>query len=499
MNLSSYLETIPQAELENLGKMYNLGNLTSKKSLIRYLVKTLQDENRIKEQVKNLSLKERFLLKYIFFTRPVKAEIIAFFRHDRTAQEQIDSHLAGLTQKGLVFRSSSGSQYYEVPEEMEIVFYGLLQSEVSRNIKEFDPSQFKIIYGINEFECNLIRILNFLEHNKARITHSGKIYKKEEICLIGLLKGNIPIDMLLPFCIEYGFLYERKGVLEVSREVFERWLQAPYHERTQAALNYFIHHFSSKSVLRSFYIALQVFRCLPPDKWYEAKSLREEIEHYTAAEQVPDLGYIYHYFTDLGLLNIAKLRDQVLGFMVTPIAARIATKGDISDLVTTKFFLQSSGDIIAKRNIDSHVRFFLECLAEFIKDDFVLNYKINSNSVHKALELGITLEQIKKFLQDHTEGSLSQNINYELEQWAGKYEQLVIFDNLTFYVADPSLIVQFEKDTQIEKYLFRKLTPQVYLIKRGRAYHFRNYLLRIGFMPKSISQGGEEEPQDDGV
>ncbi|MBN1232751.1 MAG: helicase-associated domain-containing protein [Candidatus Coatesbacteria bacterium] len=493
MNLTTFLEALPQSEIEIMAQVYSLGNLNSKKSYIRYLVKILTDETRIREQVKNLNLKERFLLKYIFFTRPVRAEINSFFRHDRTAQEQIDSHIESLKQKGLIFKATSGSQHFEIPEEMEIIFYNLFQAEVARNLKDFDPSQFQVVYGINEFECDLIRTINFLEHNKARITHSGKIYKKEEASLSSLLHSNTSLDILLPFCIEYGFMYERKGVLEVSRDIFERWLSQEYYSRVQAALNYLIHHFSSKSILRSFYIALQVFRCLPPDRWFETRSLRGEIEHYATQEQLPDLNFIFQFFSDLGLLNLAMIRDQVLGFMVTPIAARIARHLDISDLVAKKFVLQASGEIIAQRNIDSKVRFILECLAEFVKDDYVLHYQLTSNSIHKALELSLNLDDIKKFLLEHSEGEVPQNINYQLEQWAGKYDQLAIYDNTVFYIDAPNLVIQFEKDEQIDKYIFQKLTPQVYVIKRGRAYHFRNYLLKMGYMPKTVNQGGDEE------
>ncbi len=110
-------------------------------------------------------------------------------------------------------------------------------------------------------------------------------------------------------------------------------------------------------------------------------------------------------------------------------------------------------------NPDSRVLWTLLRLSNLVRHDRVSAYVINKESILRAVEAGLSPENITKFLHDNTGKDLPQNVAQSVSDWARLIKYTSIRRVTLIEVQDPSLLDEMASSRKTKKYIARRLSP----------------------------------------
>jgi hypothetical protein len=158
--------------------------------------------------------------------------------------------------------------------------------------------------------------------------------------------------------------------------------------------------------------------------------------------------------------------------------------------------------VLVPRNIDPAVLWELEGLAELIKPDQVLVYRLSKDSVYRALCDGRSGEDIVSFLTGFARNGLPQNIAADLREWSEAYGR-VRFQEVCLLMCDtPALADTIRLSRRCGSYILGALSPTALLIDRNQYGALMDALIADGHLPRPgvstmIVTGREPAPIDE--
>jgi hypothetical protein len=428
--------------------------------------------------------------------------------------------LGQLIDSGLIFVGRVNyRQVYFVPEDARRVLIDVLSARVLERVVVSDALVTTRRDDGSAISGDIVRFLSFLRMHDVRLTQAGVIYRHQqrEIMETFLVREEIGDDPgeLTEYPDRLGFivgfarwrrLVERtQGQLRLAPRV-QDWLRTPSWQVWSELYQYWRDLGAVRD--NDFDTVLSLALSLPTDNWIALPRLIQEIEPMTADRYHGNMQLrLQKQFVEpllfCGWLTMGTTDDGLTAFHTTA-AGRAVFAGEVPPVEesATSFILQPSFDVLVPRNIDPAVLWELEGLAELIKPDQVLVYRLSKDSVYRALCDGRSGEDIVSFLTGFARNGLPQNIAADLREWSEAYGR-VRFQEVCLLMCDtPALADTIRLSRRCGSYILGALSPTALLIDRNQYGALMDALIADGHLPRPgvstmIVTGREPAPIDE--
>ncbi len=110
---------------------------------------------------------------------------------------------------------------------------------------------------------------------------------------------------------------------------------------------------------------------------------------------------------------------------------------------------------------DSRVLWTLMRVADLVRHDRVSAYTINKESVLRAVEAGMSPDEIVRFLHQNTGKRLPQNVSQSISDWARLIKHAHVRRLTIIEVDDPAVLDELMASRKTRKFLERRISPTV--------------------------------------
>lgn len=131
-------------------------------------------------------------------------------------------------------------------------------------------------------------------------------------------------------------------------------------------------------------------------------------------------------------------------------------------------------------------------------DRGAFQFRLSRETVYRAQQLGLAVEQVIEFLAQTSAVELPQNVRRSLDEWAAHHERIVFRTGVSLLqAATPELLAGLMEQPPSGKYLVRSLTPEIAIIKKGQQPRLVTGLVHQNIFP-AVS-GARPEAADNSV
>jgi hypothetical protein len=128
-------------------------------------------------------------------------------------------------------------------------------------------------------------------------------------------------------------------------------------------------------------------------------------------------------------------------------------------------------------------------------DRGAFQYRLSRESVYRAQQQGMNVDDVIRFLEEASDTDLPQNVRRSLDEWAAHHERIVFRTGVSLLqAADAELLAELMDTPQTGQHLARAVSPQVALLKKNRHKQLVAALLEQHCFP-AISQVGQDTRQ----
>jgi len=164
-----------------------------------------------------------------------------------------------------------------------------------------------------------------------------------------------------------------------------------------------------------------------------------------------------------------------------------------------KLIVQPNFQLLALGPVSLALLAQLDLFADRERADLgAFEYRLSRESVYQAQQLGIDVADVLRFLKQHSEAELPQNVRRSLEEWNASHERIVFRTGVSLLqAADADLLAALTDDSRTGKHLARPVSADVSLIKNGRQKQLISALVERELFP-AVS-GAQPEAADHSI
>ncbi|MEA3342173.1 MAG: helicase-associated domain-containing protein [Chloroflexota bacterium] len=194
-------------------------------------------------------------------------------------------------------------------------------------------------------------------------------------------------------------------------------------------------------------------------------------------------GFLYQ----IGVVELGYDGDTLVGFRLTPVGR--AVMGLESDEQPQdeagKLIIQPSFQLLAMGPVSLALLAQLDTFAERERAGAAaFEYRLSRDSVYEAQQVGMEASEVIRFLEQHADTDLPQNVRRSLEEWAARHERIVFRTSVSLLqAADADLLAALTDEPRTGKHLARSVTNEASLIGNGRRKQLIAALVEQGLFP----------------
>ncbi|MEW6522215.1 MAG: helicase-associated domain-containing protein [Bacillota bacterium] len=505
MKLEECLGKLPPENLEQLAKQWQLTTSKSHERLARHIARHLLGERAL-DVMSGMDEDYRLALKLIVLCREGRGLVV----------EQCHQKLNQITRKwrrngarvvnnlmehGLVYTERVNyRQVYYVPGDLREALAGAFAAGILGSISGDCPH-----------ECGdqpdpllplrlLCMFLSYVGKSTVRLTQSGSIFRRSQRDVLEYLgmNENVPeeeqlfvpnypptLALLYYYCRSRSLVCEGNGRL-VHAAPLPQWLARPPADRLRDFYGFWQEAYLKQDAdLETMYGLL---RLVPDGKYASVNGLLKEMQGLAVAQSWQGLGsrvrrHLLEPLRLMGLLQVAG-PDGDLWCRLSP-AARREPEWDGAWTLEDRFFVQPNFDVLVPKNIEPGLLWQVESVADLVKPDQLMLYRISKQSVYRALNNGMSKTQLMDFLSQHSRNPLSQNIVSTLEEWCQAYGRMRFLDVLILQCDDVAMAEELKASRRIAGFIQGELTPRDLIVKRESYHELLTALSEAGYMPRT--------------
>ncbi|GAB2844045.1 helicase-associated domain-containing protein [Lentzea nigeriaca] len=188
----------------------------------------------------------------------------------------------------------------------------------------------------------------------------------------------------------------------------------------------------------------------------------------------------------------------VAGGALTPLGVAVKDEGDVeaaaTDLMppaTEKAAFQTDMTAVVNGLPSPHLSATLNLVADLEDNDAARVWRLSAGSVRRALDTGLTAEQVLAKLAAVSEAPLPQVIEYQVRDVARRHGQLTVTDVASCVRSqDPALLQEIARSKRLASLKLRFLTPTVLASAQPMAETLAA-LRRTGYAPTGLDAGDQ--------
>lgn len=162
---------------------------------------------------------------------------------------------------------------------------------------------------------------------------------------------------------------------------------------------------------------------------------------------------------------------------------------------TSFLFIQPDFELIVPPDCPYSVRWELEIIADRIKHEHMAVYRMNRETIMRALEHGRTADGTIRFLELYAKYGVPDNVRETIRQWGDQQSQLRLAPFIVLKCRDEAAAKTIGSDERIAPLLGEALGPAAWFVSGDNEAELRALLERSGYSPggrKSATGGGAD-------
>ncbi len=515
MNLSRCLGTHPPAILRVMAKQYGLdaASMETQGSLPDAVSEYLRRPESLAGILEELDESERAALKVITFAGGGSG-IVMEQCHQRINQvtgrrrRNGAQVVAGLMGRGIVYVGRARyRQFYFIPSDLQTQLATLFGQELlGRVIIPGQPGlglesgdSYAVLRWISQF-------LAFARKSEVELTQAGAIYRRTQRQLLSIF-GRAedddeatasshdnpaaglhpdPLDFIFDYCRSRDLCEIRDEVL-VATQKAAGWMSMPVWDRREDLLAFWRESRVSWDV--DVQAVLSVLMSLPDDSWVDLRALFKEVEPMASDLFRGSLRRrleqkVVRYLTLQGLLLIGEAAGTTV-CRLTPLGyALLNGTGPVEDVQPEAAFLvQPDFEMLVPARVDTALLWRIEEVADLVKPDWMMVYRLSRKSVYRALRMGARVEDILSLLEEHATNELPQNVAFSVHDWAAAYGRIRFATAFTMQVDSGALADELVASRTVGRFILGRLSPTILVIDRRNHADLIAALEAEGYMP----------------
>jgi hypothetical protein len=428
MKMSLIIEQIPLQLREEIIKHEPIASLLQEGIP---LSQVMLSEWTFKSLYKEMKLREKQTIKLIvrhFATQPFDLlGLQGAANESEISGAEVTAGLVSLRRKGIIFamRKHWGENNYYLPTDMLGIWQQIVM-ESTDPWEELGDDEFTSSLDVpNLVIVNLFLFLNYIEHHEVVLTRNGEIPKRHIRKIVEQLQWNeeslciwkpkheymvlYPIQMalIIELADRLHLIHWNLTNLTLRNANLIEWLQLSKAEMTFRIYAIFQDVFVPGSIADEHFLAK--INALSSQKWY----LLEDFIYWLREYDIIILFNDWIVF----LLTFGWI-EQALDHQARSIFRLKHKQGNSIDKdVQGKFHVQSDYEILVPPDVSFAVRWELSFMSDHIHTDQVGVYRLNEQSLQRAIWSGRPLEQCMHFLSEHSFYGVPESIQFVLTQW----------------------------------------------------------------------------------
>ncbi|UCH78037.1 MAG: helicase-associated domain-containing protein [Candidatus Coatesbacteria bacterium] len=331
----------------------------------------------------------------------------------------------------------------------------------------------------------------YLIKNPITLTQSGATPKRALAKLIPLLEVPEEEGLVAAAAEAFGFsrlealaaALERGGAVrrDDSTLLASPWLEDDVASAERLFPLEFVRGAVEKGESAAALLAAYALNLAPPETWVSAAALVERAAaaagpaSEAAARETLFAAFVAGFAAAGGAEEDLRLaRTAELGPTEPPPAAEV------------EFLVGGNFELKVPYEVPTALRLRIEAFADQTGGGRYPSFLLSKGSVYRALDAGVSAEEIVAFLNAHASRPLPQNVEFSLRDWAEQYGAVAFYDGLVVAADTPEKADEIAQLPSLAQYV--KGRRELYAVELARKDYgpVRDELQAAGYLPRSL-------------
>ncbi|MEQ8764734.1 MAG: helicase-associated domain-containing protein [Planctomycetota bacterium] len=379
-----------------------------------------------------------------------------------------------------------------------LVVYAEVVSAVERTAEE-SSGPWEIREAGVDILHDLSTLLDFIAHERPRMTVAGELYKSSRNRLKAKLRGGSDIGFAQYFSVLYRFV-QGIGLVEADDERLLRlsprcrqWETLPLAEKIEGLVDHLVEDpdFGGETIHQPLMRRLLVSRLrkLPVGNWFDPMVLpfvirneflsrldrsraKEEFRirfqnrPYVALEDPRQMasnlfGWLKNRLHFSGLIDLGRMGGQVRAVRRSALAAELAASGTEREEDRCLLVNPDHEVVVFPEGCTYELLYQLDRFCEPKQSSPVRLYRITRESVAQGALRGLSSRRVLTLLEDHARAPVPKNVAVHLMEWGERVRVLAIRDLLLLKGERAETLDRLCQDELLRDWVVKRPSPTV--------------------------------------
>lgn len=518
MNFANLLSLLDKKQTEKLARHWQIAlrPSTSLDEMREKLVQAYYSEERLLDQLGKLGPPERQSLDMLAAIAEMNGQplrtVDAGGLIDRLTGGSGYKAIEALKERGMLFVVKEyWHEFAVVPNELKPLLFRELAvpgaARILKNSAAAGEVRVEEQFGL-ALVHDLLTLLSAIGHERVEVSQKGLIYKRAMNRIlpklrssdsyfpdIGIEEDRSPVFQFLESFIHRLDMISAREAARLNPAGIEPLLMTPYIEWQRLLLhhyessNLFSMHGLPSSLLRSI-----VFR-VGLDAWVSADAVQDELVRLMGPwelridDEVLEESFYLPYIA-VGLLERGRdARDRQVWrwtewgreFILRSMLGAPLQTSRLEQMLAARFYVQPNLELIVPETVLPAIRWRVEAIAELVRSDSALTYRLTRERALQALEGGWTLDEIEAFLTEFSQTPVAPSVLRTLRDWTASYGSAELWDAMVLQIADPAAAALVANDKKLSKLIVHIFSPGAFVIRRRDELEVRKLVAKLGY------------------
>lgn len=517
IKLQEYLSQIPIELAQTIALENNLQcNLYSKARLIEILTQKFRDRRFLKKLFGELSdIQAAGVMMTLFFkeedgftTEKYHTELQRIFAENDLSPEDV---MNSLINRGILYiaYSDEDESTYSIPVDLAEALLEIIGQDLLEKLDFFTTEPQRSRFDGLAIIRDIFTFLAFLKRDNVKLTQEYVIFKRTQLRILDSFElperpledmdkereeGYYPprFDFIFRFCTTKGLTVVEGNYLRITDAV-EEWLEKPDFFKIKELFQFWQDYYMTSSAEAQ--LLLRLLLLVPRGKWLTAASVDRVFNvllpqhkwfRQSSKPRDPNFLHVLLYIGGIEQSFHREAGEADFGIRISRLGTAILVN-DISlfpKQVEKNFSIKPNFEVFASKDLDPSIRWELGKIAELVRVNDEVVYKLSRPSVYHTLQEGKSVEEIMSFLDDHAERSIPEDVRKTIVEWTSTYGRISFIDALMLRCDTPALAKELKESKKISKFLIEQIAPTYFVIQRKDHAKLVEILEEEDYMPK---------------
>ena len=516
IKLQEYLSQIPIELAQTIALENDLQcNLYSKARLIEALTQKFRDRRFLKTLFGHLNeMQSAGVMMTLFFKEeglPIERyheELRRVFPNNEFDPEGM---MNSLINRGIVYIGILDEECntYAIPLDLAEALLEIIGQELLQKLDFFDGEPRTIRFDGLAIIRDIFTFLAFLKRDNVKLTQEFVIFKRTQLRILDsfelpelpledtekeMEEGYYPprFEFIYRFCEAKGLTLINGNYLRIT-EMVEEWLEKSDFVKMKEIFEFWQAHYMASSAEAQ--LLLRLLLLVPRGKWLTSSSVTRVFDvlmpqhkwfRQSAKPRDPNFLSVLLYISGIEQSASSHTQEKEVGIRISRLGMALLVN-DISlfpKQVQRKFSIKANFEVAASKELDPSIRWELGKIADLVRVNDEIVYKLSRQSIYHTLQEGKTVEDITTFLENCAERTIPDNVKETIVEWTSTYGRISFIDTLLLRCDTAALAKELQESKKIAKFLIEQIAPTYFLIHRKDHAKLVEVLEEEDYMPK---------------